>query len=192
MGAINALAQNSWYGTSSWAEHSSMELTTGHARPGRIQFNSLSSGAAITSLSFRFNKTNSGGGGTFKFYVTDNESLSPKQLSSMTYLGEMPAFGSGTGWKTLAVPSSMLEAFSQFTGVWYLVLTCSVYVTFYGEYPYNDTNDPRFVGEYADGSLYVSSGGVMRLAPPYVSDGGVMRFGTALVSVGGVMKQGIP
>lgn len=141
------------------------------------------------SLSFRFNKTNSGGGGIFKFYATDDVNLLPNQLASMLYLGEMPIFGSGTGWKTLIVPSPMLEALSQYTGVWYLVLTCSVYVTFYGQ---SGTNGPVFEGEFADGSWYVSVGGIMKLAPSYVSAGGIMRFGTVWVSAGGVMKQGIP
>ena len=198
MGAINELATESWYSnntfqpSAAWAEHSTMELSTAHGRPGRIQFNSLSIGQQITSLSFKFHKTNSGGGGVFRFYATNNAALLPSQMASMTYLGEMPVFGSGTGWKTLAVPSAMFDSLSQFTGEWYLVLTCSVYVTFYGEYPYNDTNEPRFEGEYADGSMYYSVGGGMKLGAPYVSVGGSMRMGTAYVSVGGVMKQGLP
>lgn len=107
----------------------------------------------------------------------------------MVDLGLMPVFGSGTGWKTIIFPASMLHTLSQFNGTWYLVMTCSIYVTFYGN---DSTYDVLIEGDYSDGSLYVSAGGIMKLAPPYISAGGVMRFGTVWISVGGVMKQGMP
>ncbi len=197
MGAISQLAVESWYSnyafnpSAAWAEHSTMELSTSHGRPGRLQFNSLSGGQPITSLNFKFNKTNSGGGGYLRVYVTDNASLTPSQVTThMAYLGELPIFGSGTGWKTLAVPASMLDAISQFTGTWYLVLTCSVYVTFYGQT--TATNTVRFEGEHADGSMYTNDGGVWKISTPISNDAGVWKDSVAWCNDGGVWKQGIP
>lgn len=188
MGTIYQEAVESWYGNTSWAEHSSMELTSGYARAGRLQFGSLSSGNSIESLTFKFNKTNSGGGGYLHFYATGNAALLGNQTTSMIDLGLMPIFGSGTGWKTLAVPASMLEALSQFAGTWYLVMTCSVYVTFYGQY---STNSPRFEGTYSDGSMYLSDGGVQKISVSYFNDGGVWKQSIASINDGGVWKQGL-
>ena len=190
MSALSQNCVNGWHddGGNTWAQHASISLTTGYARKGRMQFAPLSGGQTITLLSFKFYKTNTGGGGYLRFYVTADASLLPSQFESAQYLGQMPIFGSGTGWKTLVVPSEMFAGLGQFTGTWYLIISCSVSVTFTS---YSSTNAANFFGEYADGSMYYSDGGVMKLGAPWVSDGGVMKQGTAWVSDGGVMKQGI-
>ena len=190
MSALTQNCINGWHddGGNNWAQHASISLTSSYARKGRMQFSSLSGGQTITALSFKFYKENTGGGGYFRFYATDNVNLLPNQYESAQYLGQMPIFGSGSGWKTLVVPSEMLSALSQFTETWYLIVSCSVSVTFTSYY---GSNKAYFFGEHADGSIYYSDGGVMKLGTPWVSDGGVMKQGTAWVSDGGVMKQGI-
>ncbi len=189
MAAISQRSIASWYdnGGNVWAAHSSMELTGDHAREGRIQFNSISGGAPITSLSLRFYKNNSGGGGTFNLYATTDPNLPPNSITSGIYLGALAGWGSGTGWKTLVFTQDMMNVLSQFTGTWYLLLTCSVYVTFTGG---SGSNAPEFTGTYADGTAYVNVGGVYRLGNPWANVGGVWRSGVSKVNVGGIWKDG--
>lgn len=189
MGTVSQTCINGWHeDTNTWAQHSSVSLVGGYGRKGRLQFSSLSGGQLITSLSFTFYKSDTNGSGTLRFYVTTDAGLLPSAYASAQYLGEMPQYGSGTGWKTLAVPSSMFEGLSQFTGTWYLILSDSISLTFnsYG------TNACYFSGTYADGSMYYSDGGVMKISTPYTLDGGIMKPCTAYYSDGGVMKICIP
>lgn len=188
MGAIAQNCVNGWHADGdTWAQHSSVSLVGGYGRKGRLQFNSLSGGQLITDLTLRLYKEDTNGSGTLRLYVTTNPNLLPSQYASAQYIGELPQYGSGTGWKTLTVPASMFEALSQFTGTWYLILECSISLTFtsYG------TNACSLNGNYTDGSMYYSDGGVMKISTPYYSDAGVMKLCTAYDSDGGAMKQGL-
>ena len=190
MGAISQRSAASWYdnGGNAWASHAGMELTAA-GRKGRIQFGTLSGGMPITALSFQFDKTNSGGGGTFTLYATDNANLLPNDMAGAVYVGALSGWGAGTGTKTVALSETMASALRQFTGTWYLLMQSSVYVTFTGG---SGSSAPLFTGEYQDGSVYINIAGVYRLGQPLVNVGGVWRGGVQQVNAGGIWRDGKP
>lgn len=194
MATIYSEAVEAWYSNNnqqsnaSWALHSSFELTASHVRPGRIQFASLSGGKPITNLDIKFQKINTGGGGVFKLYSTDNVNLLPSQLASMTYLGESPVYGSGSGWKTLTLTSSIYNVLAQYTGTWYLIMTCAVYTQFDAD---TSTARFRFEGAYLDGVFKLHNGTSFVNGVPYVYNGTAWVPGIPYVYDGTQWKPGI-